>query len=55
MLVRAIRCRTSTPQTSHKKENRAIEARFQFVGVGAPTITFQRGTAASIGVADLGG
>jgi hypothetical protein len=38
-----------------QKKNRALAGPVEFAGVGAPTITFQRGTAACIVVADLGG
>ena len=41
--------------SSAKKENRAQRGPVQFAGVGAPTITFQRGTAACICGCHLGG
>ncbi|MGB6758952.1 MAG: hypothetical protein WBE82_13745, partial [Xanthobacteraceae bacterium] len=38
-----------------QKKNRALAGPVEFAGVGAPTITFQRGTAACTSVAYLGG
>jgi hypothetical protein len=43
------------PTYASIRKNRALAGPVEFAGVGAPTITFQRGTAACIAVADLGG